>query len=96
MPTYFVVNATITDPDGLDEYLAAVTPTFEGHDLAVLAATNEAQAIEGQPAGSRLVILRFPDEAAFRAWYHSSAYRAVIGLRTASTTGFAVLGDGRD
>ena len=94
MSTYFVVNATVTDPDQLAEYVAAAGATLDGHDVAVLAATNDAETIEGQPVGQRLVVLRFPDEAAFRAWYDSPAYQAIIGMRTASTTGFAVLAAG--
>lgn len=94
MPTYFVVNATITDPELLAEYLAAAPSTFAGHGLEVLVATNDAQTIEGQPAGPRVVVLRFPDDDAFRAWYDSPAYQAILGMRTSSTDGFAVLADG--
>ena len=36
MPTYFVVNAAITDGELLASYRAATTATFEGHDVTVL------------------------------------------------------------
>jgi uncharacterized protein (DUF1330 family) len=96
MPTYFVVNATVTDPELLASYRAATTATFEGHDVTVLVSTNDAETIEGEPAGSRVVVLKFPDADAFRAWYDSPAYQAIIGMRTASTEGFAVLAEGRE
>jgi uncharacterized protein (DUF1330 family) len=95
MPTYFVVNSDVTDADLLARYRAAVGATFEGHDVEVLASTDVAQSVEGSPAGSRVVILRFPDADGFRAWYDSPAYRAIIDMRTAATDGFAVLADGR-
>lgn len=94
MSTYFVVNATITDPELLAEYLAAAPSTFAGHDLEVLVATNDAETVEGRPAGQRVVVLRFPDDDAFRAWYDSPAYQAIIGMRTSCTDGFAVRADG--
>ena len=96
MATYFVVNATITDPELLASYLAAAPATFQGSDLEVLVATNDAEAIEGDPAGRRVVILKLPNEDSFRSWYDSSAYRDVIGMRLESTSGFAVLAPGLD
>lgn len=95
MPTYLIVNAAITDPTLLDEYRAAVGATLKGHDVAVKVSTNEAETIEGEPNGPRVVVLEFPDRDAFRAWYDSPAYREIIGLRHGSTDGFAVLVDGR-
>jgi uncharacterized protein (DUF1330 family) len=95
MPTYFVFNAAITDPELLAEYRAATAATLEGHDVSVLVSTNEAETMEGEPAGPRLVVLRFPDETAFKAWYESPAYQAIIGMRKRSTKGFAVIAEGR-
>lgn len=96
MSTYFVVNASITDRQLLDAYRAAVGASMEGHDVSVLVSTNDAEIIEGEPAGQRVVLLRFADKDAFHAWYDSPAYQSVIGMRTGSTEGFAVLVDGRD
>jgi uncharacterized protein (DUF1330 family) len=94
MTTYLIVNATITDPAGLDAYGAAVRPTLAGHDVKVLVSTNEATALEGSP-GERAVVLEFPNRAAAEAWYHSPAYQAVIGLRLNSTNGIAIFAEGR-
>lgn len=93
MSTYVVVNVTITDRSMLDQYRAAVGATMAGHDVELLLSSNDAEAVEGTPAGERVVILRFPDRAAFRAWYDSDAYQAVIGLRLDSTEGFMVVAD---
>ena len=95
MPTYLIVNATVTDPDMLDSYRAAVPPTLLGHDVVVRASTNKAETIEGEPKGPRVVVLEFPDREAFNAWYESPAYQEIIGLRLGSTDGFAVLVEGR-
>jgi uncharacterized protein (DUF1330 family) len=95
MPTYLIVNATITDQELLDAYHAVVGPTLAGHDVKVRVATDTAQTIEGEPAGPRVIVMEFPDEEAFRAWYDSPAYREVIDLRLKATSGFAVLAPGR-
>lgn len=95
MSSYLIVNASITDPDKLDEYLLAVGPSFAGRDVKVLVSTNEATTLEGEPAGCRAVVLEFPDRAALLDWYHSDAYQAVVGLRFAGTAGFAIIADGR-
>jgi uncharacterized protein (DUF1330 family) len=94
MACYLVVNARITDPEGLAAYSAAAGGTLAGHTIKPIVISNEAEALEGTPAGERVVILEFPDRAALRAWYDSDAYQAVIGLRHASTEGFAVIVDG--
>jgi len=94
MAAYFIVNAHITDPEGLERYLASVGPSLEGHDVKILAATNDATPIEGTPAGERAVILEFPDRDAVLAWYNSDVYQEVVGLRLAATEGFAILADG--
>lgn len=96
MPTYFVVNAAVTNPELLAEYRAATAATFEGYDVRVLVSTNDAEVIEGEPVGPRLVVLQFPDDDAFRAWYNSSAYQAIIGMRESSTHGFGLLAEGRE
>ena len=95
MAAYFIVNARITDPDGLARYRAEVQPSLVAHEVKVLVSTNEATTVEGTPAGERAVVLEFPDREAALAWYNSDAYQQVVGLRLASTDGFAILVDGR-
>jgi uncharacterized protein (DUF1330 family) len=93
MSVYLIVNASITDPAGLDQYVAGVGPSLAGRDVKIHVVTNEAETVEGTPAGPRVVVMEFPDRDAFHAWYDSPEYQAVIGLRHASTDGFAVLVD---
>jgi uncharacterized protein (DUF1330 family) len=96
MSVYFIVNASVTNEDSLSEYLSAVGATLENRDFEVLVSTRAAETIEGEPAGSRVVVMRFPDRDSFREWYDSPEYQAIIGLRLEATDGFALLTDGRD
>jgi uncharacterized protein (DUF1330 family) len=94
MPSYLIVNATVTDPAGLDNYTAVVGPTLAGHNVKILVSTNDAMVMEGD-AGERAVLLEFPTRKEALAWYNSPEYQAVVGLRLASTSGVAVIADGR-
>jgi uncharacterized protein (DUF1330 family) len=94
VPAYVVVNARVTDPVLLERYVGAAGATVAQHPCKVLVATNDAEAIEGDPPGSRVVVLEFPSREAALAWYNSEEYQAVIGMRHDSTEGFLVVADG--
>ena len=96
MSVYLIVNASVTNADSLTEYLSKVGATLEERDIDVLVSTRAAETIEGEPVGPRVVVMRFPDRHAFRNWYDSAEYQAIVGLRLKGTDGFAVLADGRD
>jgi len=95
MPTYLIVNAAVVDHELLDTYRAAVGRTTAGRDIEVRVSTNEAETIEGVPAGPRVVVMEFADKESFHAWYDSPEYQEIIQLRLKATTGFAVLVEGR-
>src|SRR4051812_27879954 len=96
MSVYFVANSTIVDPHVLDEYQEATGPILRavaGAELII--ADNHAQVLEGQPAGTRVIVVKFDSEESFRAFYDSPEYQRVIGKRLAATDGFAVLAEPR-
>ena len=95
MSVYLIVNDSVTNEDSFAAYLSAVGETLKDRDVDVLVSTRAAETIEGQPAGPRVVVMRFPDRDAFREWYDSAEYQAIVGLRLDGTQGFAVLADGR-
>ena len=94
MPAYVIVNARVTDPVLLDRYAKAAGPTTVKYPCKVLVATNDAEVIEGEPVGPRVVVLEFPSREAALAWYNSEEYQAVIGMRHDSTEGFLLVADG--
>jgi uncharacterized protein (DUF1330 family) len=94
MSTYFIATSTVTDPEMLSAYENAAGETLAGRDISLRAVTPEAKVIEGTSPGTRVVVLEFPDEAAFREWYDSPEYQAILSQRLQSTAGFAVLVEG--
>lgn len=81
MPAFIVFTREHTrDQVELDRYAASVGATFTGHAATRLAAYGQLERLEGAaPEGA--VILQFPDTAAARTWYHSSAYQEAVKHR---------------
>ncbi|MFN0026679.1 MAG: DUF1330 domain-containing protein [Acidimicrobiales bacterium] len=94
MSAYFVVNCTIKDQALLEEYIAGAGASLGVVPLELCAMDNESEVIEGTPAGSRTVLLKFASKEDFRKWYDSPEYQAVIGKRFAATEGFGILVNG--
>jgi len=84
MSVYFVVQEEVKDQEGLEEYMKAAKSSTLGRGRA-LAVDNDVVAVEGEWHGSRLVILEFEDEEAFREWYESPEYQNALPLRLAAT-----------
>lgn len=76
-PAYILVALTIHDRDTYQRYVQAFVPAFTKLGGEILAVKDAPEAIEGAWPYSRLVILRMPSEAAFRAWYDSPEYQAI-------------------
>ena len=91
MSVYFVVQEKVTDEEGLAAYGKAAGPTLRGVRGKAVAVDNAVTPVEGEWHGSRVVILEFEDEAAFREWYDSPAYQAALPLRLAATDSRGVL-----
>jgi uncharacterized protein (DUF1330 family) len=93
MAGYFIANYTITNPDGYQEYLAAVGPTLTAHGAERIVVDRGSDLLEGS-AGQVTVVLRFATKAAATAWYESPEYQAIKHLRTDNTEGIAVIAEG--
>ncbi|HJL98350.1 MAG: DUF1330 domain-containing protein [Acidimicrobiales bacterium] len=93
MSVYFVVQEEVKDQDGLEEYMQAAKSSTLGRGRA-LVVDNDVVPIEGEWHGSRLVILEFEDEEAFREWYESPDYQNALPLRLAATDSRGALAKG--
>jgi len=91
MTVYTLALLTIHDRDGFAAYERGFMETFTPHGGAILAVDENPQVLEGQWPHTRTVILSFPDQAAFDAWYHSDAYQAVAAHRFKASAGAVVV-----
>lgn len=94
MAAYFVVNCTVKDMDKLNQYVAGAGASLGVVPVKLLAMDNSSETVEGNPAGSRTVVLEFESKEDFKTWYNSPEYQAVVGQRLEATEGFAVLVNG--
>lgn len=94
MPVYFVVNAKITNSALLAEYMAEAQPVLSQFRCKAIVVDNDSEVIEGEPTGSRTVILEFPSRQEFSEFYHSPQYKPLLRKRLSATDGFAILASG--
>jgi uncharacterized protein (DUF1330 family) len=94
MSVYFVVQEKVNDQEGLQTYMAAAAPTMANRRGRALVVDDDVTPVEGEWHGSRMVVLEFDDEAAFREWYESPEYQAALPLRLTATDSRAALAKG--
>ncbi len=87
MPVYVVAQSRIEKREMLDEYVGKALPTIQAGGGRVLAYAESPEVVEGELAHPRTVLLEFPSHEAFRAWYDSDAYQAILPLRLESAPG---------
>jgi uncharacterized protein (DUF1330 family) len=94
MSAYFVVELEITNSDAMEPYRAAVGATIERYGGRFLARAGATELIEGGPEPKRIVILEFPDKAAFKRWYDSPEYQKILPGRLDNSTARAFVVEG--
>lgn len=81
MSAYVIFTRTrTTNPEEFAKYGPMARQAAQGHDLTRLAFYGDFEVLEGD-AVEGVVVLRFPDMAAARAWYNSPAYQAARDQR---------------
>jgi uncharacterized protein (DUF1330 family) len=94
MTVYILAQLTIDDRVAYDKYQSRFMEVFKPFGGTVLAVDDQVKTIEGNWPHTRFVLASFPDEAAFRAWWDSPAYRAIVKDRWAASNGVIVLAQG--
>jgi len=91
---YVVAQGRIENREMLDQYVAKVIPTIKSAGGRILGFAESADVVEGTVEHPRTVIIEFPSREAFRAWYDSADYQAIIQLRLESTPGTLIVVNG--
>jgi uncharacterized protein (DUF1330 family) len=94
MRGYVVANVRVEDAPGYEAYRAKVGDVVARHDGRFLVAGGKVEAIEGDPAIARLIILEFPSVEAAHRFYDSPEYQEILPgrLDSATSTLFVVEG----
>ena len=87
MPVYVVAQSRIEKREMLADYVSKAIPTIQAGGGRVLGFDESPEVVEGELAHPRTVLLEFPYREAFRAWYDSEAYQAILPLRLEAAPG---------
>lgn len=86
-PAFMVANFTIQDADTYRKYEKGFFPILKKHGGEFFTFDDSSETLEGPDAPpGRLVIFKFPSEAAAKAWYADPEYQAISEHRRAGTT----------
>jgi len=91
MTVYAIAQLTITDRTAYNRYQSRFISVMNRYKGRLLAADEHPQVVEGQWDREKLVLLSFPDEAAFREWADSPDYQEIAKDRKAGSTAVVLL-----
>ena len=94
MPAYLLAVLDVHNAEGIKAYQARVPDVVAQFGGRYLARGGEHTVYEGNPPGSRFVVIEFPDRAAADRFYQSPEYQEIIESRTQNSTGYLAVVDG--
>jgi uncharacterized protein (DUF1330 family) len=88
---YAIAQLSITDRAVYDRYQAKFMGVMSRFKGRVLAADEKPLVVEGEWDREKVVLLSFPDEAAFREWAESPEYLEIAKDRKAGSEAVVLL-----
>ena len=83
MTVYAIAQLRFTDRAAYDRYQAKFIEVFRRHSGTLLAADESPEVVEGRWDREKVVLMSFPDEAAFRGFAQSPEYQDISKDRRA-------------
>lgn len=81
MPAYVIFDVDIRDMDRYQDFMKQVKPALEAAGARYLARGGEHKVYEGDWTPRRIVLLEFPDLAAWEMFYHGPVYQGLKSIR---------------
>jgi uncharacterized protein (DUF1330 family) len=94
MTVYIIVQLKMTDRAAYDRYQAQFFDVFKKFSGRLLSADEKPAIVEGAWDRDKLVLMSFPDEAAFHAWADSPEYLEISKHRKAGAQAIVLLAKG--
>lgn len=91
MPVYAIAQLTITDRAAYRRYQDRFMDVFKRFQGRLLAADESPKVVEGVWDREKVVLLSFPDEAAFWEWAESAEYQEIVKDRWAGASAVVLL-----
>lgn len=94
MTVYAIAQLKFTDRAAYDRYQARFIEVFRRHPGTLLAADESPQVVEGRWDREKVVLMSFPDVAAFDGWAQSPEYQEISKDRQAGADTVVLLVQG--
>ena len=94
MTVYVVVQLKMINRAAYERYQARFFDVFRKFGGRLLSADETPAVLEGQWDRDKLILMSFPDEAAFRAWADSPEYQEISRDRKIGADGIVLLAKG--
>jgi uncharacterized protein (DUF1330 family) len=94
LTVYAIVQLKMTDRAAYDRYQARFFDVFKKFNGRLLSADERPAVLEGAWDRDKLVLMSFPDAAAFHAWANSPEYLEISKERKAGADGIVLLAKG--
>lgn len=94
MTVYAIAELKFTDRGAYNRYQAAFMKVFQRYSGTLLAADEAPRVVEGKWDREKVVLMAFPDEAAFREWAESPDYQRISEDRRAGADTVVLLVQG--
>src|SRR3954471_21492571 len=94
LTVYVIVQLKMNDRAAYDRYQARFFEVFKKFSGRLLSADENPAVLEGAWDRDKVVLMSFPDEAAFHAWANSPEYLEIAKDRKAGADGIVLLAKG--
>jgi uncharacterized protein (DUF1330 family) len=94
MAAYIVVQVDVKDPIRYADYRAMVPPTLERYGGRFIVRGGKTEALEGNWAPKRFVVVEFPSVEQAKAWWASPEYADAKALRQATSETLMIVAEG--
>jgi len=91
MSCFFIARILIKDAEKYQQYLDGFDDVFSKYNGDVVLVDEEPVVLEGDWKHTRLVMIRFPDEAEARRWYFSPEYQQLKQFRQTASDADIIL-----
>ncbi|MDP2262532.1 MAG: DUF1330 domain-containing protein [Hydrogenophaga sp.] len=81
MPAYIIADVTVTNEEQMKQYREWSTRAMQEHGAEVLVRGGRVLPLEDGWTPERIVVLKFPDLAAAKAYYDSETYTKARQVR---------------
>jgi uncharacterized protein (DUF1330 family) len=94
MKAYIIVDVIVTDPVRYEDYKKLTLASLRPFDGKFIVRGGATEALEGDWAPERLVVLEFPSPEQAKAWWSSPGYAPAKAIRQSASTANLLLVEG--